>query len=177
MSDPEGTSQMQGSKAVRRRIGDSPWQVRLGVAVLAGTALLAIDSTRLPAEEMPPLAPQLERPDEYAFGDAVMRRDTRAWGRVFDTLAERLGRENLSVIHLVMPADADPAALHAHFDAEMIDLRQWRRLAWDDAASGSWIGGYESPDGRAVFVLVGLEPRAGETELPLTVITTLAGAP
>ncbi|WP_162146101.1 twin-arginine translocation signal domain-containing protein [Inquilinus limosus] len=133
---------------------------------------------RSPPSELslPPWPAGVGRSDEYAFGDAVGARDLRAWGPVFDALAERYGgKARLRLIRLTLPADADLAALRRRFDEEMVDHRRWRAVTQEIPHGDAWAHGYESPDGRDVFMLVGIDPRPGETLVPLNVLTTIPG--
>ena len=148
--------------------------------VVAAAAALAVGFAwdRPPPSErsLPPWPAGVGRSEEYAFGDAVGARDLRAWGPVFDTLAERYGGEaRLRVIHLTLQADADLAALRRRFDEEMIDRRRWRSATLETRLDGAWAHGYESSDGRDVLMLVALTPRPGETLVPFNVLTTIAG--
>ncbi|MCZ7451325.1 hypothetical protein O8B93_27570 [Agrobacterium rhizogenes] len=59
---------------------------------LALTAGMVGEARSLSLEpSLPDLPSGVERPAEYAFGDAVMKRDQSAWGAVFDALAQRFG--------------------------------------------------------------------------------------
>lgn len=151
----------------------------LVVVVTAAVALVVgLAWDRSPASEraIPPWPSDVGQPDEYPFGDGVMLRDHRAWEPVFDALAERYGgKTRLRVIHLTLDAKADVGALRSHFDEEMINRRHWRAETQDTGRRETWSHGYESSDGRDVFMLVGLVPRPGETLVPLNVLTTIPG--
>jgi hypothetical protein len=151
----------------------------IGAALGAALIAAALGCGRSQSAEfvLPPLPPGVESPAEYAFGDAVMTRDLRAWGPVFDALALEFDRATLRVIPLAMTADTDVAALRGHFDRELADRHGWRAVTPQIAARDAWAQGYESPDGRHVFMIVGRHPRPGDTLTPLTILTTLPGDP
>jgi hypothetical protein len=128
-----------------------------------------------PEAALPPLPPEIGRPAEYAFGDAVAQRDQRAWGPVFDALAQRFGKARLTVLRLTLAADADVGALRHRLDREMVERRRWRALIQEAGRPEAWTHGYASADGRHVLMLIGLRPRSGEVLVPLTIVTTLPG--
>ncbi|WP_285106522.1 hypothetical protein [Promicromonospora sp. MEB111] len=144
----------------------------LVTAVLA-VGLVAACSTPPPAGALPGMPPGVTAPDEYAFGDDVASRDLRASGPVYDALAQEVDDERLRNLPLVLEVDADVAAVRDAYDTELAGERGWSALADLPAADGAWTEGWISADGRDALVLVGLEPRAGETHVPLTVLTTL----
>ncbi|MGK9231348.1 hypothetical protein KXS07_06950 [Inquilinus limosus] len=144
--------------------------------VVAAAAALAVGIAwprhPQPSElSLPPWPPGVEEPEEYAFGDAVRSREVHTWLPVFDDLEDRYGKP--TYISLVLDANADLAALRNRFDEEMIDRRRWRALAQQSTRLGAWTRGYESADGRDVFMLIGLVPHPGETRVPLVVLTTI----
>jgi hypothetical protein len=158
----------------------SPLQRGLLVLAVVATVALAVGLAwdRSPASDrsIPPWPKGVGQTDEYPFGDGVMLRDHRAWGPVFDMLAERYGgKTRLRVIHLALDAKADIEALRSRFDEEIINRRRWRAVTQETDRRETWTHGYESADGRDVFMLVGLEPRPGETLVPLNVLTTIPG--
>jgi hypothetical protein len=159
-------------------------RVRPGISWLAAVLVAAAaagDPTDCRAQSseltLPPLPPGVEKPAEYAFGDAVMSRDLRAWGPVFDELALRHGKTGLRVLHLTLAAAADVEAIRRGFDREMIEGRRWRPSTPKLSRSDAWAYGYQSLDGRDALVLVGLKPRPGEGLVPLNILTTLPGNP
>lgn len=157
---------------------------RRGVLVFAVVAAVALVVglvwDRSPASEhtIPPWPAGVGQADEYPFGDGVMLRDHRAWRPVFDALAERYGgKYRLRVIHLTLDAKVDVGAVRSRFDEEMINRRHWRAETQEPGRGRTWTHGYESSDGRDVFMLVALEPRPGETLVPLNILTTIPKIP
>lgn len=111
-------------------------------------------------------------PAEYAFGDDVAARDLRAWGPVYDALATEVDEERLRTVPLVLDTGVDVTEVRDAYDGELAGDRRWEPLSAQPGA-GAWAQGWTSPDGDDALVLVGLEPRSGETHVPLTVVTTL----
>lgn len=155
-------------------------RVRAGVLVLIVVAAVALaiaiwanERSQSAELDLPSFLAGVEQPAEIAFGDAVMSRDQHAWGRVFDELGPRFGQGRLRVDHLTLTADVTAADLRRDYDLEMVDDRGWQATTAPAVPEGAWAFGYETPDGSHVLMLVGLEPRAGETLVPLTLLTTL----
>jgi hypothetical protein len=121
---------------------------------------------------LPALPDGVTAPEEYAFGDDVAARDLRAWGPVYDALATEVDEERLRTVPLVLDAEIDVAAVRDAYDDELAGARGWDALP-QEPGDEAWAQGWLSPDGQDALVLVGLEPRSGETHVPLTVVTTL----
>ncbi|MBW8726263.1 MAG: hypothetical protein JF625_14035 [Inquilinus limosus] len=155
--------------------------LRKGVLALAAVALVVgLVWDRSPASELtiPPWPAGVGEADEYPFGVGIMLRDQRAWKPVFKALAERYGgKYRLREIHLTLDAKADVGAVRSHFDEEMINRRHWRAETQETGRPRTWTHGYESSDGRDVFMLVGIEPLPGETLVPLNILTTIPMIP
>ncbi|WP_105385054.1 hypothetical protein [Neorhizobium alkalisoli] len=145
------------------------------IVVIASLTICTLGEARSQSPDLalPNLPQGGEQPAEYAFGDAVMKRDQHAWGPVFDALAPRFGKARLRVVHLALAATVDSENIRRHFDREMVDRRKWRPVLQETRPHNGWAYGYESPNGRHVFTLVGLRPRPGESVVPLSIVTTL----
>lgn len=142
----------------------------VAVLLVAGTAACAAPAASAAVPDAPP---GVQAPDEYAFGDEVASRDLRAWGPVHDELAADVGKERLHSLPLVLDAAADVAAVRDAYGSDLAEAG-WAVLPEQPATSdGAWAHGWTSPDERDVLVLVALDPRPGETHVPLTVLTTL----
>lgn len=151
---------------------DARGTAALAAAVLT-VGLLTACSTPSPAGALPGMPPGVTAPDEYAFGDDVASRDLRASGPVYDALAQKVDEEHLRNLPLVLEVEADVASVREAYGGVLAGERGWTALADLPAADGAWTEGWISADGRDALVLVGLDPRAGETHVPLTVLTTL----
>ena len=144
---------------------------RLATAALVA-GLLAACSTPPPPGVLPDMPPGVTAPDEYAFGDDVASRDLRASSPVHDALVQEVDAEKLRNLPLVLEVDADVTAVRDAYAAELAG-RGWTSMPDLPAGDDAWTQGWISADGRDALVLVGLEPEAGETYVPLTVLTTL----
>ncbi|PUB24858.1 hypothetical protein C8K30_108115 [Promicromonospora sp. AC04] len=145
------------------------WLVTAGLVV----GLVTACSTPPPSGAVPARPAGVEAPDEYAFGDDVAARDLRAWGPVYDALVEEVDEERLRNLPLVLDADVDVAEVRDAYQSELVGVRGWDAMPEQPTVDDAWAQGWTSPDGQDALVLVGLEPRSGETHVPLTVLTTL----
>ncbi len=147
------------------------WSLLAGVLMIAS----AVSGCPSPPESDLPMWPSgVEQPSEYPFGDAVMARDQRAWGPVFDSMASAMGHERISIVHLTVSAEISVEILQREFDEQMIDGRGWRPAPYPEPADDAWVRGYRSADGRHMLALVGLEPWGGGSAAPLTAIGTFS---
>ena len=136
------------------------------LAALAGCSAAA-------APGLPPDAPGVTAPAEYAFGSAVQSMDWHAARRVLDALEARFGAKSMRMLTRTLADDADPAAVEAHYRAA---LPGWTEFSLGDDASGqSWSFALVSPDGRSAFAVVALTPKVtGQVGIvPMTVFTNL----
>ncbi|MGI5218774.1 hypothetical protein [Nocardia sp. CA-290969] len=156
----------------RRQLPAQPRAGRVFGLLLVGVLLAVPGCVDRPEPTMPTWPAGVEQPPEYSFGDAVAGRSQRAWGPVFDALAQRFGRERLEVGDYTLTAETGPDALRRELDAELVGQRGWRTMAPQTVPSDAWAFGYERPDGRHIVALIGLDARPGDTRVPLTVVTT-----
>ena len=112
-------------------------------------------------------------PGRVRVRGCVASRDLRAWGPVYDALVEEVDEELLRNLPLVLDTAVDVAEVRDAYDSELVGVRGWDAMPEQPTVDEAWAQGWTSPDGQDALVLVGLEPRTGETHVPLTVLTTL----
>lgn len=145
---------------------------RFATAALVAGLLAACTGPSGEPGALPALPDGVTAPAEYAFGDDVAARDLRAWGPVYDALAMDLDEERLRTVPLVLDTTVDVVTVQDAYAGELTGARGWEPLP-QEPGDEAWAQGWASPDGDDALVLVGLEPRPGETRVPLTVVTTL----
>lgn len=144
---------------------------RVLFAMLLAVTLAGCSAAAAPG--LPLDAPGVTAPAEYAFGSAVQSTDWHAASRVLDVLEARFGAKSMRMLTRTLPDDADPAAVEAHYRAALPGWTEFSLGA--DVRGKSWSFALVSPDGRSVFAVVALTPKAaGQVGIvPMTVFTNV----